>query len=252
MTDAVGIQLSRVAIQYQTSENKTLSSVNMVMPAGKWTSILGKSGCGKTTMLRALAGLLEPGTVFHGDVLTSDGIPLSDRVAYMAQQDLLYPWLNVMENICLSQRFGGKSADYDRARMLLKAVGLDEVAESYPEQLSGGMRQRVALARTLMQDKPVVLMDEPFSAVDAVTRYQLQDLAVRLLKGKTILLVTHDPQEAARLADAIYIFQGSPAYASPLAVPMSQTPRDIDVDAISLQQTILSMLGAKGGQYAGL
>ena len=111
-----------------------------------------------------------------------------------------------------------------------------------PDQLSGGMRQRVALARTLMQDKPVVLMDEPFSALDAVTRHKLQSLACELLRDKTVVLITHDPQEAVRLADNLYVLQGTPASAQSLSVPLTSTPRVLDGECAELQQAILDQL----------
>ncbi len=111
-----------------------------------------------------------------------------------------------------------------------------------PQQLSGGMRQRVALARTLMQDKPIVLMDEPFSALDAVTRHKLQTLAAHLLQDKTVVLITHDPQEAVRLAHNLYVLQGSPASAQSLQVPSILPPRTIDGQCASIQQKILEQL----------
>ncbi|GAL36098.1 hydroxymethylpyrimidine ABC transporter ATPase component [Vibrio maritimus] len=117
----------------------------------------------------------------------------------MAQQDLLLPWLSVIDNVCLASRLNGKKVDdvtHQKALVLLDQVGLANKATARPAELSGGQRQRVALARTLMQNKPVVLMDEPFSALDAVTRHKLQELAADLLKDKTVLLITHDPQEA--------------------------------------------------------
>lgn len=160
----------------------------MTIPAGQWTVLLGRSGCGKTTILRYLAGLLDEQVKWQGELTATDGIALHERIAYMAQQDLLLPWLNVLDNVCLSSRFSNSNsnsaAQKKRASQLLKQVGLADYVFAKPDQLSGGMRQRVALARTLMQDKPVVLMDEPFSALDAVTRHKLQTLSATLLKEK--------------------------------------------------------------------
>ncbi len=141
----------------------------------------------KTTILRYLAGLLDDQVDWHGELITTDGAALHDRVAYMAQQDLLLPWLHVLDNVCLSSRFShansNSAEEKQRALSLLEHVGLADYAYAKPAQLSGGMRQRVALARTLMQDKPLVLMDEPFSALDAVTRHKLQTLC-RATKGQ--------------------------------------------------------------------
>jgi len=119
---------------------------------------------------------------------------------------------------------------------------LADYAYAKPAQLSGGMRQRVALARTLMQDKPLVLMDEPFSALDAVTRHKLQTLSAELLKDKTVVLITHDPQEAVRLAHQLYVLQGTPAQAQHLVVPDAKPPRALDGECAVLQQAILDQL----------
>ncbi|SBT14431.1 ABC transporter ATP-binding protein [Vibrio celticus] len=244
--NTVGVQLSNASLRYNDSEHATLSGLSLSLNAGKWTVLLGRSGCGKTTVLRYLAGLLDDKVEWQGTLATSDELPLTDRIAYMAQQDLLLPWLSVIDNVCLSHRFQNPVSDKEQqtnqALELLAAVGLADYANAMPDQLSGGMRQRVALARTLMQDKPVVLMDEPFSALDAVTRHKLQSLACELLKGKTVVLITHDPQEAVRLADNLYVLQGTPANAQSLSVPLTSTPRVLDGECAELQQAILDQL----------
>ncbi len=244
--NTVGVQLSNASLRYNDSEHATLSGLSLSLDAGKWTVLLGRSGCGKTTVLRYLAGLLDDKVEWQGTLTTSDELPLTDRIAYMAQQDLLLPWLSVIDNVCLSHRFQNQASDKalqtNQALELLAAVGLADYANAIPDQLSGGMRQRVALARTLMQDKPVVLMDEPFSALDAVTRHKLQSLACELLRDKTVVLITHDPQEAVRLADNLYVLQGTPANAQSLSVPLTSTPRVLDGECAELQQAILDQL----------
>ncbi|MFS1947562.1 ABC transporter ATP-binding protein [Vibrio lentus] len=244
--NTVGVQLSNASLRYNDSEHATLSGLSLSLNAGKWTVLLGRSGCGKTTVLRYLAGLLDDKVEWQGTLATSDELPLTDRIAYMAQQDLLLPWLSVIDNVCLSHRFQNPASDKalqtNQALELLTAVGLADHASTMPDQLSGGMRQRVALARTLMQDKPVVLMDEPFSALDAVTRHKLQSLACGLLRDKTVVLITHDPQEAVRLADNLYVLQGTPANAQSLSVPHTSTPRVLDGECAELQQAILDQL----------
>ncbi|PML60140.1 ABC transporter ATP-binding protein [Vibrio lentus] len=244
--NTIGVQLSNATLRYRDSEHATLSGLSLSLNAGKWTVLLGRSGCGKTTVLRYLAGLLDDKVEWQGTLATSDELPLTDRIAYMAQQDLLLPWLSVIDNVCLSHRFqnpvSDKAQQTNQALELLAAVGLAEHASTMPDQLSGGMRQRVALARTLMQDKPVVLMDEPFSALDAVTRHKLQSLACELLRDKTVVLITHDPQEAVRLADNLYVLQGTPANAQSLSVPNTLTPRVLDGECAELQQAILDQL----------
>jgi len=173
---------------------------------GQWTCLLGPSGIGKSTILRLIAGLAT-GADFSGEITADDGAPLAGRTSYMAQDDLLMPWLDVLGNACLGARLRGEAdqAALGRARDMVAQVGLAEHALKRPGQLSGGMRQRAALARTLMEDRPVILLDEPFSALDARTRAEMQELAARLLAGRTVLLVTHDPGEAARLGHAIAV-----------------------------------------------
>ncbi len=165
------------------------------LPIG-WTCLLGPSGAGKSTVLRLIAGL-PTATCFEGRVTAPP------RVAYMAQQDLLQPRLSVLGNVLIGPRLRGMAADPARARNLLTAVGLDGMATRRPADLSGGQRQRVALARALMEDAPLALLDEPFSALDAVNRVRMQDLAREKLSGCHVLLVTHDPFEALRLGDRI-------------------------------------------------
>ncbi|MFL7048646.1 ABC transporter ATP-binding protein [Vibrio cyclitrophicus] len=246
--NTIGVQLSNATLRYRDSEHATISGLSLSLKAGKWTVLLGRSGCGKTTVLRYLAGLLDDKVEWQGTLATSDELPLTERIAYMAQQDLLLPWLSVIDNVCLSHRFQNSADKHkniehkNQALELLISVGLADYADAMPDQLSGGMRQRVALARTLMQDKPVVLMDEPFSALDAVTRHKLQSLACELLRGKTVVLITHDPQEAVRLADNLYVLQGTPASAHSLSVPHTSTPRVLDGECAELQQAILEQL----------
>ena len=132
---------------------------------------------------------------------------------------------------------------------LLAQLGLADSAHQRPDSLSGGMRQRVALARTLMQDTPVVLMDEPFSALDAVTRHRLQALAVEALEGRTVLLITHDPQEALRLGDNIWLFQQRQL--QPVATPATTVPRPVDAELGQYQQQLLTALHAADEYYQG-
>jgi putative hydroxymethylpyrimidine transport system ATP-binding protein len=186
-------------------------------PAGRTTCLLGRSGVGKTSLLRWLAGLL-PGAERH------------QPVAYMAQSDLLLPWLSVLDNVLLGYRLrsdrSALAAAETRARALLAEVGLADRQGDRPGNLSGGMRQRAALARTLCEDRPVVLMDEPFAHLDAVTRLELQDLAARLLTGRTAVLVTHDPLEALRVGHHIRVLSGAPFAMGPVIEPPGAVPRD--------------------------
>ena len=193
--------------------------VRLELAAGGWTCLLGPSGCGKSTILRLIAGL-DTGAAFDGRIAASDGGALAGRVAYMAQDDLLLPWLDVTGNVGLGARLRGEAVDRPRAEALVERLGLAEHAHKRPGQLSGGQRQRVALARTLMEERAIVLLDEPFSALDARTRVDMQDLAAETLAGRTVLLVTHDPAEAARMGDRVTLMEGGGLH----AVPVPEVP----------------------------
>ncbi len=244
MLESSMIEIKKGALQYLDSDTPIMQNLNMQIPAHRWTCILGKSGCGKSSLLRYLAGLLDNTVAWGGNVSFRQG-EQPNQIAYMAQQDLLMPWLNVLDNVCFSLKFSQQKrteTQTKNALALIESVGLSEHTQKQPHQLSGGMRQRVALARTLMQDKPIVLMDEPFSALDAITRHKLQNLSAKLLRDRTVILITHDPQEALRLGSQIYIMQGNPAYAAPLEVPQSTIPRVMDNHLAQLHQSILQTL----------
>lgn len=214
--------------------------VTLDLQAGQWTCLLGGSGVGKSTLLRLISGL-PTGAHFEGSITASDAAPVAPRVAYMAQDDLLLPWANVSQNILLGARLRGEKPDTNRLRAILGRVGLIEHAAKKPAELSGGQRQRVALARTLMEDKPIILLDEPFSALDAQTRAAMQDLAVELLRGKTVLVVTHDPAEAARLGHAIVVM--SPDGLTNCPPPSAPIPRPVDaMEILECQAALLRHL----------
>lgn len=227
-----------------------LDDFSFSAPAGSWTCLLGESGVGKSTLLRTIAGLIDP--VAPTEIHAHDGTELHARVAYMAQQDLLLPWLSAIDNVALGARLRGERADKDRALDILAHAGVAERANALPSELSGGERQRVALARTLMEERPVVLMDEPFSALDAITRTRLQDLAVDLLENRTVLMVTHDPFEALRLADTIFVLSDNELPTHAPIVPAGPTPRDPTDPALrESHRTIMQRLTDGATRTAG-
>lgn len=212
----------------------------------EWTCLLGASGVGKTTLLRLIANLIP--NIHDATIECSDKKPLENRISYMAQQDLLMPWLNVLENVLLGYKLRSEWANKSLAIEIINQVGLSKNIHDLPAKLSGGMRQRVALARTLMEDRPFVLMDEPFSRLDAITRIRMQDLTANLLKNCTVLLVTHDPLEALRLADKINVLSGRPVKLNQTFSPDGKRPRDLRTPQLLQEQVNLLELLASSDQ----
>ncbi|MDE0968352.1 MAG: ABC transporter ATP-binding protein [Octadecabacter sp.] len=239
MTSAPKITLQG---SYCIEHDALFEAVTLHIPAGQWTCLLGRSGVGKSTILRLILGLETAGQ-FDGVVFTDDGLPIDGRASYMAQSDLLLPWLNLRENVVLGARLRGETPNLAKADAMIERVGLTDHYAKKPAALSGGMRQRAALARALMEDRPIVLLDEPFSALDAGTRADMQDLTADVLIGRTVLLVTHDPAEACRLGHNISLLTptGIEPWDVPLAAPVRQTD---DPQTLHAQAALLSYLRA--------
>lgn len=213
------ITVNGLSFRYADSDQLILQDVNMRVREGDFVCLLGQSGCGKSTFLRLMAGLEAPSS---GSICVDgqpiDGTSLERSVVF--QDYGLFPWMSAGENIVLAlrQRFPEKSKAECRgiARRALREVGLkDEVFGKYPKSLSGGMKQRCAIARSFSMNPPILLMDEPFGALDAVTRARLQDMVLDLWsheeRKKTVFFVTHDVEEALFLATRIVVFGQSPS-----------------------------------------
>jgi len=195
-----------------------LDGLDLSVPAGSFVAIVGPSGCGKSTLLRVLAGLLVPdGGSAHVAGRSVAGRPGS--CAWMPQRDALLPWRSVLDNAVLAALVGGEDPKQARRRALelLDRFGLGEVAPRWPAELSGGMRQRVAVLRTFLDPAPVLLLDEPFGALDALTRQELQGWLASVWEDaadgaprRTVLLVTHDVEEALLLADRVVVLSAAP------------------------------------------
>lgn len=240
MTLPVGVELGgRLSF-----DNQDIPIASFRIIAGTWTCLLGSSGVGKSTLLRLIAGL-PVSAAFSGTINSSDGDVLTDRISYMAQSDLLVSWLNVRDNVGLGTRLRGERLDVERCMSMIERVGLLDHWSKFPTELSGGMRQRVALARTLMEERPVALLDEPFSALDARTRSEMQDLAFSALAGKTVLIVTHDPAEAIRLGDHMYLMTEKGIQELPLPASAPIRPVD-DPESLAAQARLLVLLRKAG------
>lgn len=209
------ITLENINKSFQKNEKDQiiLEDINLNVNKGEFLCIVGPSGCGKTTLLRMIAGLDFPskGRILEGESEISG--PSRDR-GYVFQQYSLFPWLNVLENVTFGLEIKGmeEKERQKKAREYLEMVGLSEYETSYPKELSGGMKQRVAIARSLVNDPKVLLMDEPFSALDVQTRHKLQEELVRIWneEQKTIIFVTHNVDEAVFLADRVIVLGRNP------------------------------------------
>lgn len=221
---APAIIFDRVCLEF--AGKPLFQDLCLELEGGRCTCILGPSGCGKSTLLKLIAG--SAALPFTGTISLDGQLPGGQQVAWMGQNDLLLPWLSLLDNVLLGARLRHEVTETRRhkALALIEAAGLTGSEQALPKTLSGGMRQRGALLRTLMEERPVLLMDEPFSALDALTRVRLQNLSAKLTKGATVVLVTHDPLEALRLADRIIVLAGTPVQIAEIIDLDDLPPRD--------------------------
>jgi ABC-type nitrate/sulfonate/bicarbonate transport system ATPase subunit len=232
-TDDGALRLAGVGRSFGAVE--ALRDVSLEVPAGEVVAVVGPSGCGKSTLLELVCGLQRPDA----------GTVQAPRAVLMPQGDQLLPWLGALDNAALALRVGGdarmtRQAARERARPVLAALGLDGFAAVRPAQLSGGMRQRVAFARTLLAGAPVLCLDEPFGALDAITRADAQAWLQDALAAepRTVLLVTHDVEEAVLLADRIVVLSPRPGRVVadlPVALPHPHAATDPGVVALRAQ-----------------
>ena len=219
------LEISGLTFSYENK--KIFDGLEFSIREGEFVSLLGPSGCGKSTLLKLLTGVIAPE---KGHILT-DGQEIrgiTEHFAYMPQNDLLFPWKTILENVCLYGRIHGGQVKKE-ALSQMGAFGLEGYENEYPSALSGGMRQRAAFLRTLLCRADILLLDEPFGALDVITRGEMQDwlLGVRARLNRTVLLVTHDMDEAIYLSDRILILDpGSGRIGSEIEIAEKNRSRD--------------------------
>lgn len=216
------LEIKNISLIYQTlnDEITAVQNLSFNVSEGEFVSVIGPSGCGKTTILSMIAGLLQP---TEGEILFDGNKVKRDGIGYMLQKDHLFPWRNIERNVFLPLEIKKRQSEKDKefAYSLLKKYGLYEFRNNYPDQLSGGMRQRVALIRTLVSDPKLLLLDEPFSALDSQTRLRASDDVYNIIKTerKTTVLVTHDISEAIAMSDKIIVLTNRPAQVKSIVYP---------------------------------
>ena len=208
------VKLEVSGLSFSYDNKKLFENLDFSIKEGEFVSLLGPSGCGKSTILKLLTGVIQAET----GRITVDGQPvtgLSEHFAYMPQNDLLFPWKTILDNVCLYGQIHGSMEEMRReASKNFPAFGLEGYETKYPSSLSGGMRQRAAFLRTALCKADILLLDEPFGALDVITRGDMQDwlISMRARLNRTVLLVTHDMDEALYLSDRILILNQAPAH----------------------------------------
>ena len=208
------LELKNVSLTYQTPKDEitAIKDLSFNCNKGDFTSIIGPSGCGKTTVLSLIAGLISPTS---GEISVYGDGEKKGSIGYMLQKDELFPWRTIENNVFLPLEINKKKTPTtkENALLLLKKYGLYDFRHNYPDELSGGMRQRVALIRTLVSNPDLLLLDEPFSALDYQTRLSVCDDVFKIIKSerKTAVLVTHDISEAIAMSDVIVVLTARPA-----------------------------------------
>ena len=214
-SDNPALEARGLTLSWDGGQSIVVEDVDLYVNAGEIVCLVGKSGCGKTTILHALSGLSAPlrgEVLLHGTSIAAE----PGHVSYMLQKDLLLPHLRIRDNVCLPLTLAGTPKDeaLEKAGPLFERFGLKGTEDQWPSQLSGGMRQRAAFMRTYLMGNDVVLLDEPFSALDALTREDLRSWYAQMSKelGMSTLMITHDVDEAVALGSRVYVVQGKPGH----------------------------------------
>jgi len=217
LRDTPAIELRNVSCRFISPDGKAtvaLRDFSMSVARGEFVAVVGPTGCGKSTTLSMITGLLKP-TVGEVRIMGEPVSGIDPRIGFVFQNDAVFPWRSVIDNVAAGPLFRGKPKDaaYAMAEEWIRRVGLDKFANHYPHQLSGGMRKRVALAQTFINSPEILLMDEPFSALDMQTRTLMQDELLQLWSSQagSVVFVTHDLEEAIALADKVYVLTARPA-----------------------------------------
>lgn len=237
------VKLEVSGLSFSYDNKKLFENLDFSIKEGEFVSLLGPSGCGKSTILKLLTGVIQAET----GRITVDGQPvtgLSEHFAYMPQNDLLFPWKTILDNVCLYGQIHGSMEEMRReASKNFPAFGLEGYETKYPSSLSGGMRQRAAFLRTALCKADILLLDEPFGALDVMTRGDMQDwlISMRARLNRTVLLVTHDMDEALYLSDRILILNQAPAHITcEIEIPDRVRNRDWLYNQGALRQKIHS------------
>ena len=252
MERAVDITGLYKSYQVENKELPVLEGVDLQVEAGEFISVIGPSGCGKSTLFRIIAGLEKE---YNGTVLMNGADIRIKRpvLAYMLQKDLLLPWRTVWQNIILPLELAGTLKDTDKSYLesMASEFGLLPFLKAMPDELSGGMRQRAALLRTWLMEGEVMLLDEPFGALDALTRYHMQDWLTEVWENhkKTVLFITHDIEEAIYLSDRVYIMSARPGKLTGGIQTGFDRPRKREMlytdDFLRQKKELMSMLSMK-------
>ncbi|MBR5468227.1 MAG: ABC transporter ATP-binding protein [Firmicutes bacterium] len=243
------LEFKNVTFKYDEDETDMLENLSFDVNEGEFISIIGRSGCGKSTVFRLINGLLTPQKgeiLFDGQNIKS----MRNYSAYMPQKDLLFPWRTIEKNISLAMEIQKKSkAEIKKqAEEMLKEVGLWEYKDKYPKDLSGGMRQRASFARTLLSGSSLFLLDEPFSALDSLTKISLQEWLLTEWEKhkKTVLFITHDVEEAIFLSEKIYVVSDFPiTHFEEFKIPLPYPRKREDMkrsDIVELKEMLIKNL----------